>query len=45
MNNIYPMPARDKLERIRRKWYKKHKEPEFDVEYNPDLDAQNQANQ
>jgi hypothetical protein len=26
-NNIYPVPSRDKVEKIRRKWYKKNKEP------------------
>jgi len=26
LNNIYPMPSRDKVEKIRRKWYKKNKD-------------------
>ena len=25
LNNIYPIPTRDKVEKIRRKWYKKNK--------------------
>jgi hypothetical protein len=45
MNNIYPIPSREKVEKIRRKWYKKNKVPDFDVDYNPDLNTQNRANQ
>ena len=33
LNNIYPIPSRDKVEKIRRKWYKKNKEPSFDIEF------------
>lgn len=32
-NNIYPVPSREKVEKIRRKWYKKNKEPSFDIEF------------
>jgi hypothetical protein len=45
MNNIYPIPSREKMEKIRRKWYLKNKVTDFDVDYNPDLDALNRANQ
>jgi hypothetical protein len=33
LNNIYPIPSREKVEKIRRKWYKKNKEPTFDIEF------------
>jgi len=40
MNNIYPMPTAAKIEKIRRKWYKKNKDPEFDVDFNPETNTQ-----
>ena len=33
MNNIYPVPTREKVEKIRRKWYKKNKNTNFDVDF------------
>ena len=44
VSNLYPMPKMEVLEKIRRKWYKKNRDSDFDVEYKPDLDAQNRAN-
>jgi hypothetical protein len=41
LNNIFPTPARDKIEKIRRKWYKKNKDPEFDVDYEPQTTQSN----
>ena len=35
LSNIYPIPSVDKVEKIRRKWYKKNKDPDFDVDYDP----------
>ena len=43
MNNIYPVPTREKVEKIRRKWYKKNKNTNFDVDFQPDLNAGNQG--
>lgn len=39
LSNIYPVPTREKVEKIRRKWYKKNKDPEFDVDYDPSTDT------
>ena len=39
LNNLYPVPARDVLEKRRRKWYKSNKDPDFDVNYNPEEQA------
>jgi hypothetical protein len=36
LNGLYPIPARDALEKRRRKWYQKNKDPDFDVNYNPE---------
>jgi len=30
------MPAAAKVEKMRRKWWKKNKDPNFDVDYNPE---------
>ena len=35
-DNIYPVPAAKQFEKIRRKWYKKNVNPDFDVDYDPD---------
>ena len=39
LNNIYPIPSREKVEKIRRKWYKKNRDSSFDIDYNPDLES------
>jgi len=39
MNNLYPIPKLAQLEKIRRKWYKKNKVEDFDIDFNPDLNA------
>ncbi len=36
LSNIFPVPPRDRLEKIRRKWYKENVDKEFDVNYNPE---------
>lgn len=33
LNNIFPVPTVDKLEKIRRKWYQKNKDTEFNIDY------------
>ena len=39
MNNIFPVPTRAVLEKRRRRWYRENVDPEFDVTYEPDLNA------
>ena len=34
LNGLYPTPPRDKLEKLRRKWYKKNKVSDFEVDFN-----------
>ena len=36
LNNLYPTPSGPKVEKMRRKWWKKNKDPNFDVDYNPE---------
>lgn len=33
LNNIFPMPPRARLEKMRRKWYKDNVDKEFDIEF------------
>ena len=33
LKNFYPVPPANKLEIIRRKWYKKNHDKDFDIEY------------
>ena len=35
LNNLYPVPETKILEKRRRKWYKKEKDPDFDIDWNP----------
>ena len=35
LSNIYPIPSREKVEKIRRKWYKKNKDADFDISFDP----------
>ncbi len=35
LDNIFPTPTRDRLEKIRRKWYKEHVDKDFDVNFEP----------
>ena len=39
LDNIFPTPSRERLEKIRRKWYRDNVDKEFDLAYEP-----NQAN-
>ncbi len=34
-NNIFPIPARDRLDRIKKRWYKENVDRDFDVNYQP----------
>lgn len=43
LNNIFPTPARDKLEKIRRRWYKANIDKEFDVEFEPAAASENKG--
>lgn len=36
LNNIYPIPKAALLEKIRKKWYKKNVDPDFDIEFDPE---------
>jgi hypothetical protein len=43
MDNVtMSTPDRAKMERIRRKWYQKNKDKDFDVEYDPDVNKINE---
>lgn len=33
LNNIYPIPTRDRLEKIRKKWYRDNVDKQFDIDY------------
>ena len=35
LSNIFPTPPRDKLEKMRRKWYRDNVDKDFDVNYEP----------
>lgn len=35
LNNLYPVPDVKSLEKRRRKWWKKEKDPDFDIEWEP----------
>ena len=35
LSNIYPIPPRDKLEKMRKKWYRDNIDKEFDLSYEP----------
>ena len=39
LNNIFPTPTRDQLEKIRRKWYKTNIDKDFDINYQPPADG------
>lgn len=34
LKNIYPTPTYDKLDKIKRKWYKSEVDSNFDINYN-----------
>lgn len=33
LSNLYPIPARDRLEKIRKRWYRDNIDKEFDINY------------
>lgn len=35
LSNLYPVPAADKMPRIKRKFYKQHIDKDFDIEWRP----------
>lgn len=35
LNNIFPTPSRERLEKIRRKWYRDNVDKDFDLSYEP----------
>ena len=43
LNNLYPIPTSNKVEKIRRKWYKKNKDKEFDVDFNAEEHVEKKA--
>lgn len=42
LNGLYPVPPLKTLEKFRRKWYKKNKDPGFDIAYDPATAPQQQ---
>lgn len=40
LNNLYPVPPRDLLEKRRKKWYKDNIDKDFDVNYDPSAQEQ-----
>jgi hypothetical protein len=41
LNNIFPTPSRERLEKIRRKWYRDNVDKEFDLSYEPSAESSN----
>lgn len=41
LDNIFPTPTRERLEKIRRKWYQQNVDKEFDVNYEPSTSTTN----
>lgn len=39
LSNLYPIPPRDRLEKIRRKWYRDNVDKEFDLSYEPSTNS------
>lgn len=35
LNNIYPVPPRDRLLKMRKKWYRDNVDKDFDINYEP----------
>lgn len=35
LTNLYPIPEAAKMERFRKKWYKKNIDPKFEIDYEP----------
>ena len=42
LNNIYPIPPRDRLLNIRKKWYKNNIDKDFDLSYEPSSNESSQ---
>ena len=34
-SNLYPTPARDRVEKLRKRWYRDNIDKEFDINYEP----------
>ncbi|CDW87014.1 secy-independent transporter protein [Stylonychia lemnae] len=45
LSNLYPIPARDRLEKIRKRWYRDNIDKEFDINYEEPSDEQRQQQQ
>lgn len=43
LKNFYPLPSVKQLEKIKKKWYKKHLDPDFDIEFDPEKPAEANA--
>lgn len=43
MTNFYPVPGGKQLEKIKKKWYKKTQDPDFDIEFDPEKKEENAA--
>lgn len=44
LNNIFPTPSRERLEKIRRKWYRDNVDKEFDLSFEPTAESTSSAN-
>ena len=44
LNNIFPTPSRERLEKIRRKWYRDNIDKDFDLSYDPSTESNNDNN-
>ena len=40
-SNIYPYPSREKLDKMKKKWYRDNVDKEFDLTYEPGENAEN----
>jgi len=45
LSNIFPTPSREKLEKMRRKWYRDNVDKDFDLTYEPKEGAEEQPRQ
>jgi len=41
LENIFPTPSRERLEKIRRKWYRDNVDKDFDLSYEPSAEPTN----
>lgn len=43
LDNIFPTPTRDRLEKMRRKWYRDKIDKDFDINYEPSATTEGES--